>query len=215
MKVLTLNLIEQYDPKCKEAINRIRSSIEFMDRDIKVIAFAGCTEAEGAWKIALNLAASYSNLGKKTLFMDANLRDRKLTKFYHADCGLTEYLQHKAELEEIIYQTNMDCLDVILPGSFPDNPSDLVAGAEFKQLLPQLRNDYDHIILNMPPFQGGIDGAVMGRLSDGVIPVLDQGKTKYKQVGDMKQTLERSGCEILGCIYNQLATPKKSFLRML
>ncbi|MDO5521806.1 MAG: CpsD/CapB family tyrosine-protein kinase [bacterium] len=215
MKLLTLNLIEQQDLKFNEAINVLRSSVEFAEKEIKVLTFAGCTEPEGSWRIAINLANSFSKLDKKTLFLDANLRDQELSKFYQKDCGLADYLQHKARLEEIIYETNNEKLDIILPGTLPDNPSELLGGEQFKYLLGILRERYEYIIVNTPLVQELVDGIIVGRLSDSVIPVINQDKSKYKQAEEMKLRLQRSGCHILGCVFNQLASSKRSGLRLL
>ncbi|MDO5293422.1 MAG: CpsD/CapB family tyrosine-protein kinase [bacterium] len=215
MKLLTLNLIEQHDPKFMEAINVLRTSIEFADKEIKILSFAGCTEPEGSWKIAINLAEAFSKLDRKTLFLDANLRDKELSKFYQVNSGLTEYLQHKATLKEIIYETNKEHLDLILPGSLPENPTELLGGRDFINLIETLKQQYDHIIINVPVVQELVDGIIIGRLSDGVIPVIDQDRTKYKQAEETKHKLKRCGCHILGCVFNQLTVTKKSRLRVM
>lgn len=213
--MVTLNLIEQRDSKCKEAINILRSSIEFAEKERRVLALTGCNDPEGTWKIGVNLASSFAKLGKKAVFLDANLRDESLKKFYRADIGLAEYLQEKASFNEIVYATNMDELDIILPGNLPDTPSELLGGSRFEELVLMLRKRYDYIIVNTPPIHELIDGIMIGRISDGVICVIDDGRTKYKQAEEMKIKLERSGCHILGCVFNQLPNPKKSFMRLL
>jgi capsular exopolysaccharide synthesis family protein len=112
-----------------------------------------CLEREGKTFVALNLAMSYAQLGRRTILVDFDLRkegtyfnERKLS---HE--GLSSYMINKTNLENIIIKSPHDKLDYILSGILPPNPVELIALDNTEKLLTRLKEDYDIIVLDTTP----------------------------------------------------------------
>ena len=84
------------------------------------------------------------------------------------------------------------------------NESECCAEKMLTQVLEPLRDTYDYIIIDCPPLGVVIDAAIIGRLSDGAIMVVEAGKTKYRLAQNVKDQLENSGASVLGVVLNKV-----------
>jgi tyrosine-protein kinase Etk/Wzc len=119
----------------------------------KVIMVTSCMQGEGKSFVALNLAMSYAQLGRRTILVNFDLRKPKTYFKEQADSlkGLTSYLINETNIEEIITKSLYDKLDYICSGILPPNPVVLIALDKTKELLTKLKNDYDIIVLDTTP----------------------------------------------------------------
>ncbi len=144
-----------------EAFRSIRTRIQFASGNSSstVILISSSMPGEGKSFTALNLASSYSLLGKKTVLIGFDLRRPKLYNDFdlNNEKGISTWLIGQDELNDIIQPTNYDNLDLISAGPVPPNPAELAAPEKLKQLVQQLRNQYEYIIF---------DSAPMGTVSD-------------------------------------------------
>ena len=82
--------------------------------------------------------------------------------------------------------------------------SHFLSGQRFSGMLESMKNVYDYIIIDCPPLGVVIDAAIIGRLSDGAIMVVEAGKTKYRLAQNVKDQLENSGASVLGVVLNKV-----------
>ena len=75
-------------------------------------------------------------------------------------------------------------------------------GAPIKQLLDQLRQRYDYVLLDTPATKNSQTAALLGQLADGAIVVLHVGRTPVPAAQWACQTLQQSGCTVIGCVLN-------------
>jgi tyrosine-protein kinase Etk/Wzc len=110
-------------------------------------------EGEGKSFIALNIAMSYAQLGRRTILIDFDMRKRKIifNAFPETKEGLSSYLINSANLEDIIIKSPHENLDYILSGVVPPNPTELMALDKTEKLITQLKNDYDYIVMDTTP----------------------------------------------------------------
>ena len=110
-------------------------------------------EGEGKSFVALNLAMSYAQLGRRTILLDFDMRKPKIFFDEKAEAkeGLSSYLINKTNLEEIIIKSPHENLDYIHSGVLPPNPTELMALEKTEKLITQLKNDYDYIVLDTTP----------------------------------------------------------------
>ncbi len=199
------------DFKMKEAYKVLRTNILFCGKNVKTILITSCVPSEGKSTISINVAMSMAELGKKVLLIDADLRRPSIFKKVVSKGklkGLTHYFSGQSEMNDIINHTDNENLDIILTGAIPPNPSELLAGDDFKNLMEKFRDEYDYIIIDTPPLGSVIDSAVIAQNCDGAIVLLESGKNSYKFVNSVKEQLSRSGCQILGVVLNK-CSPKK------
>lgn len=138
-----------------ESYRALRTNLDFYVRggQKKVIMVTSSLEGEGKSFIALNVAMSYAQLGRRTILLDFDMRKRKI--FFEVKVepkeGLSSYLINKAKLEDIIIKSPHENLDYILSGILPPNPTELMALEKTEKLITQLKNDYDYIVIDTTP----------------------------------------------------------------
>lgn len=202
------------DYRTNESYKTLRTNIQFCGNNMKVIALTSCTPNEGKSSVSFNLAASFVDNGKRVLLVDADLRKSVLMGRYRVGVvkgGLTHYLSGQKELGEVICKTSADNMDVIFCGSYSPNPSELLNHSRFDKMIRELREEYDYIIIDTPPLGSVIDSAIVARVTDGVIIVMEAYKINYKFARNVKEQLEKVNCRILGVVMNKVPMDTKKY----
>ncbi len=155
-KYKTANVMFEF-PKSNiaESFRALRTNLDFYVRggQKKVIMVTSAMECEGKSFIAMNLAMSYAQLGRRTILLDFDMRKRKIifNELAEVKEGLSSYLISSANLEDIIIKSPHENLDYILAGVVPPNPTELMALDKTEKLINQLKNDYDYIVIDTTP----------------------------------------------------------------
>ena len=206
MNRIVLNF-KPVDHQISEQYKKLRENLLFCGKDKKAVALTSCSANEGESEIALQLAVSFAQTGKRTLLIDGNMRKHSVindTKQGSGNIpGLSEYLSGKNELKEIINLTDAYNMCIIYAGEIPENPSELLGNARFSSAIQALRKIYDHIIINTPPAGRVIDGAVIAENCDGAVLVISDGNVDYRIAQSVKEEIEKSGCSVIGAILNK------------
>ena len=213
----TRKVVPQAEPlpfQAKEAINVLSGNIQLSGFDLKVIAVTSALAHEGKSSIAFRLAKSMAGLKKKTVYLDCDIRNSlTMTRYNIQDNvqGLTEFLCGRTPMNEIIYRTDDRFLDMVFTGAVAPNPSELVSGKLFSLLLDELKKRYDYVIVDTPPVNPVIDGALIAKRCDGTVLVIESGITERAQVVRAKKQLEYAGIKILGVILNKVGMSQKGY----
>ncbi len=192
-----------------EAYKKLRSNIQFCGKDIKVISFTSSLQDEGKTQISFNLCVSLAEMGKRVLFIDADLRNSSFTrdrKVTIETIGLAHYLIGENSIDDVIYETQMDNLYVITAGAFPPNPSELLAQDIYSDLIAYARENFDYVIVDNAPLGLVIDCAITSTFSDGVVMVIEQGRISKTLAKSVVNQLHKSNCRILGIVANKCDT---------
>ena len=211
---ITLNNIEPLSFQESEAYKTLRTNIQFCGEDIKVVAFTSCQPDEGKSVLVYRLSVSMGETGKKVLLLDADIRKSVMGVRFQVDRnvkGLSEYLTGQCSMKESISETNIENVDVLMTGPVAPNPSELLGGSKFKELIKQMREEYDYIFIDCPPLGSVIDAAIVSTLADGTVMVIEDGAVSYKFAQKVKAQLEKSGCKILGTVLNKVDLDGKGY----
>ena len=213
--VINFENLKELDFKINEAYKRIRTNISFSGDNIKAIAMTSSVPNEGKTEVSFNIARSMSEDGKKTLFIDADIRKSVVLARYGADKetkGLSHYLSGQSKnIDDIIYKTNIENLDVIFTGTKAPNPAELLGSEKFEKMIEKAREQYDYIIIDCPPLGSVIDAVLVAKVCDGAIILIETDNVSYKVVQGVKKQLETGGCKILGAILNKVQTSGKGY----
>lgn len=197
---------KQTEAEITEAYRRLRTNIEFMGTQIKVIAVTSCNPHEGKSTVSFELASAFAQTGKRVLFIDGDLRKSELLQRHQKGkirFGLVHYLIGKRSMDEVLCETDNRNLFMIFAGPTPPNPAELLGSQRFRDLLAKARESYDVIIVDTPPLGSVIDAAIVSRQCDGAILVIADGEVRFPLAQKIKEQLERSGTRILGCVLNK------------
>lgn len=205
---VSLKNVEKQDYHYNEAINTLRTNIQFCGSNIQTIMFTSSMPDEGKSTVSFELAYSLAQIGKKVLVIDADIRKSVLVTRYQLDrsvSGLSQYLSGQRKLEEVIYNVdNAENLNVIFAGPYSPNPAVLLEEELLGKLFEEARKSYDYIIVDTPPMANLIDGAIVARHCDGAVIVIESGAISYRLEQKVKNQLEVTGCRILGVVLNKV-----------
>lgn len=204
---VNLKNLAKGDYSFEEAIKTLRTNVQFCGSNIKVIMLGSAVPNVGKSSMSFSLAASLAQIGKKVLFIDADIRKSVMVSRYQLDQevnGLSQYLSGQKRKDEVLYETNLENLHIVFSGPYSPNPAELLEEPMFSLLIQAGREEYDYIIIDTPPLLNLIDGAIIARQCDGAVLVIESGKVSYRIEQKIKKQLEKSGCRILGVILNKV-----------
>ena len=160
--------------------------------------------SEGKSMVANNLALGFALNGRSTIIMDCDLRKPRVHRIYELDPqpGLTNYLTGTASLEEIKRETTIPNLTVIPAGPISPSPANLLNSKPFKDLLAELRQQYNHIIIDTPPILGFSDARIISVLVDGTLLVNKFNFTHKDAARLAVQLLNQINAPIMGGVIN-------------
>lgn len=197
-----------------EAIKTLRTNVQFCGQDVRVIAFSSCNVNEGKTTISLSLAKSLSELGKKVLVIDTDMRKSVMASRYSdvkRPAGLSEILTGMICVGDGTYATQYENLHIIFAGQYPPNPVELLNSKFFSKLLSECRKVYDYVIVDTPPLGLVIDAAVIAPHCDGVVLVMEESAVRRKHALEVINQLKRSNSRILGVVRNHVGGNKSHY----
>ncbi|OCA84617.1 CpsD/CapB family tyrosine-protein kinase [Bacillus sp. FJAT-27986] len=201
-------LITMWDAKSpiSEQYRTLRTNIQFssVDEEIQTMLVTSSGPAEGKSTTAANIAVVFAQQGKRTLFIDADLR--KPSSHYTFSVtntfGLTSVLTKHSNLEEAVNIVEPLGLHVLTSGPIPPNPAELLSSKAMKELINEAKNDYDLIIIDTPPVTAVTDAQIISSLCQGIVLVVSSGKTQIEDAIKTKELLTKTGTKILGVVLN-------------
>ena len=197
-----------------EAINVLRGNVQLSGNNIRAVAVTSSLAREGKSSMAFRLAKSMASLEKRVLYLDGDIRNSTTQIRYEImgdKVGLSEYLCGEASKEKIIYHTDDQWLDMIFTGAKAPNPSALVSGPLFQELMQFLKSIYDYVIVDTPPLNLVIDGLLIAKQCDGTVLVVESGITERAQAEKARRQMEYAGINILGAVVNKVRMNERRY----
>ena len=190
-----------------EAYKMLCTNIEFITaaNKCKNIMITSTLANEGKTNVSINLALTLSGYGKKVCLVECDFRRPSVHRFIvtkHNTDGLTNVLKSEIELDKAIRRVTGTDMSILLSGTCPPNPSELLASEKMKNVIYQLEQNYDYIIYDTPPVLVVTDAAALGKYMDGTIFVVRHDSTEKNLVVKAKKNLENAGVKIIGAIYS-------------
>lgn len=207
MRTIELNFGEPKKYFIDEAYKTLRANIQFCGTDVKAIAITSCHPNEGKSTMAIEVAKSLAEAGKKVLLIDADLRKSVIVKKYASSagiCGLSQYLSGQSTLDEVLFATQVEGFHIMFSGQFPANPVELLGSSAFKRMIDEQTKVYDYVLVDTPPLGVVIDCAVIANACDSAIMVLAAEKVSLRRANVIKNQLAKSGVHILGVVLNKV-----------
>nr|WP_042348368.1 CpsD/CapB family tyrosine-protein kinase [Bacillus massiliigorillae] len=202
-----LPVTEQYRFIC---YNILFSSV---DREIKSIVVTSPEPSDGKSTTAANLAIVLAQQGKATLLVDTDLRKPSIHYTFNISNmnGLTNAITRAIYLDTAIVKTFIPNLDILPSGPIPPNPSELLNSKSMATIMDDLKSKYEYVIFDAPPVLAVSDPQIMAAKSDGVVMVVNSGKTRKDSALKAKKILENVKGNILGVVLNGEKTSENMY----
>lgn len=194
-----------------EAYNLLRTKLQFSfasDEGCRVIGISSALSGEGKSLSAVNLAYSMSQLDKKVLLVDCDMRRPSLQAKLPISKtpGLSNYLSGLCSFDELFQNCGIkgeeEAFHVVSAGRNPPNPIELLSSARMSKLLNKLRSVYDYVILDLPPVGEVSDALAVAKETDGMLLVVRQDYCNRVVLNDTIRQFEFMDARILGVVCN-------------
>lgn len=186
-----LTLVEASpNDQASEAFRTLQTAVDFsLAEDQKVLMVCGLVPGVGKSFVTKNLAAVYAMNGKRVLLIDADMRKGVIRSSKYA--GLTEVLSGKVPWREAVADTRCQNLFVMGCGKRLMSPSELLRHDTFKNLLEEMKTEYDMILVDTPPVSMVTDAELIYPLVDFALMVVHYGTDSVAQVKENLANLRR------------------------
>ena len=193
----------------KEALNSIATNLTFVGRHMNKFVLTSCVASEGKSSLTMQLMLNLAQRGNSVVLVDADLRASFLMSKLKFEQdgeikGLVHYLAGYCELDQALYQTDVEGAYLIPIGDTVANPLPLLDSQDFGNMMEELSKKFDYVLVDAPPVGVVIDAAVVAKYCDGAVFVMAYGQRSKREVLDAVQQLEQSGCPVLGCVINMV-----------
>jgi capsular exopolysaccharide synthesis family protein len=198
------------DSMASEAFRALRTRMQllrFNKDSLKTFLVTSSAPQEGKTIIAINLAGSYAQSGRKTLIVDCDLRKPRVQEIFKIKRipGLTDYLYGNISLEELIHKSEMDNLDYVTCGTIPPNPAEMLESEPMKEFLREMRDRYDIVILDSPPIIAVTDSEILTTVVDGTILVVSADTTELDLMEKSVEVMKKDKISFLGTVLNNFS----------
>lgn len=195
----------QPDSPVSEAFRMLQTNLRFFnsDQSIKVIVVSSAVPKEGKSTVAANLAVSISQLGRKVLLVDADLRNPSQHKIWEIpnEVGLSNVLKSQCDLDRAVTEV-MPNLQVLTAGELNHNPAALLDSSQMAVFIAQVAQKYDFAIIDSPPLTVAADATILGKIANGILFVVRPGVADSNSVSLSKELLEKADQNVLGIAIN-------------
>lgn len=210
-RVGLISVVDRPHSVIADAFRSLRTNLEFasVDRQFQVIQITSAAQGEGKSSIALNLALIIAQRGKRVLLLDCDLRRpavHRLLGMPNHD-GLSDLFLGKLNVQDVTRVWRDNKLVAITGGTPPPNPTELLGSKRMDQILAELRESYDVIVLDGPPFFVP-DAWVLTSKVDSVLVVAQPGYTRRSVVRAMVEQLKRVHAPVGGVVINRLSAAR-------
>lgn len=190
-----------------EPFRALRTAIDFAEKDqaLKKILISSADIGDGKTTVAVNLALSLTQKGKKVFLLDADLRKPKIHKLLNLDNdeGLADLalspsgFDWRSKIKETRYVT------VLTAGKTPLDPAGLLSSQSMNVFLSELEETADVVIIDGPPFFVA-DAMILASKVDGVLVVVRPGHTRHSLAKTAVEQIKLVGARVVGIVLNRI-----------
>lgn len=207
---MSRELVAAYEPASRpvEQLRALRSQLMLRwfgtGVDRRGLAIVSASPMEGRSYIAANLAIVFSQLGERTLLIDADMRAPRQHQLFNLGkkAGLSDMLAGRAGPEAVVGVPALQDLSVLPAGAIPPNPQELLGRQEFSRLLQSLGEDFSVIIIDTPSAGECADAHTVAVRAGAALMVARQNRSSVRQMAKFTQGLREFGVTLVGSVLN-------------
>ena len=203
-------LIAAYRPFSQqvEVFRNLRTQIKLrkVDENQKALAVIGTNSGDGCTYLAANLATVFSQLGERTVLVDANLRKPRQHQVFnlHQRQGLSDLLAGRCGLEVVTKIPQLKNLSILPAGTVPPNPQELLSRPTFNALLKDLACDFNLILIDSAPSASLADNQIISSKANNALIVVRKHQTRAKDILALTKQLRDAKVNCVGAVLNEI-----------
>jgi len=200
---------EPFHPRAEE-MRALRTQLLIRWSNAKVrqrmLAVVSPGSGEGRSYVAANLAVAFSQLGERTLLIDADLRKPRQHRIFNvADrIGLSAVLSGRADRGAVVAAPHFGTLSLLTAGACPPNPQELLLRPALGALLGELRNEFDVILFDTPPASLYADAQSLAFRAGSAIVLARKDHTSVADTASTIRVLSDTGTRVVGTVFNAI-----------
>ncbi|HSY29563.1 MAG TPA: chain length determinant protein tyrosine kinase EpsG [Burkholderiaceae bacterium] len=169
------------------------------------LAIVSPERGEGRSYIAANLAVVFSQLGERTLLIDADMRNPRQCKLFNLgnNMGLSSILSERIRGDAVQRVPDLLDLSVLVAGASPPNPQELIGRPAFTKMLEEFEADYDVVLIDTPPCSEYADAQNIAARTGATVMVARKHKTRVELVREHTMLMMQSGAQVVGTLLNE------------
>ncbi len=192
-----------------EAFRSLRTSIQYtsVDFPLRKILVTSPMQGEGKTTIATNLGIVLAQGGKKVSLVDADLRRPTLHRKMRVSNrrGLTSlFMGEDIHLDGALRESSVSGLFLLTSGNLPPNPAELMGSERMRRVLSNIEERSDVVVVDSPPVTAVTDAVILSKHVDGILLVMQPGKTKLAAAQKIVEELRRVGANLIGVVLNNV-----------
>lgn len=182
------------------------TSTVFNDPDHRAaLAVVSAESGDGKTFFVVNMAVALSQLGGRTLLIDADMRSPRIHEIFDVDnkIGLSGVLSGRAGGSVLRKVVGLPSLFVLPVGIIPPNPLELLQRPAFGMLLKELSQKFDHVIVDTPSASSGVDARVIAASCGAMLAIARKNKTRSESLNLLLGPLNRGATKLVGVVMNE------------
>ena len=211
-------LCGELDFAATEAYKLLRTNLTFTLQDsakkCHVIGVSSSAPGEGKTTTSINLSYALAATGKRVLLIDADLRRPTIAKKLKlaSGKGLSDVLLNPNDLNKsLCVMEGYENWNVLMSGSIPPNPTEMLGSSRMARLIESLSENYNYIVLDLPPVNIVSDALVASPLLDGMLLVVRQNFSSRRELSKCWKQLELSGVKMLGFVLSDVTSGRYAY----
>jgi len=176
------------------------------ERAPRHVVVTSCEPLDGKSTVTTNLAIALTQLGRRVVIVDADLRRPRVHKVFRLpnQTGLSSFLSGNAAMSDVLQESSIPGLHVVTSGPVPPNPSELLASKAMEAFLERLEEAgaFEHVFFDSPPLLQMADAVLLANRLDSTILVAREGRTTHQSLASGVKRLRQSRARILGAVLN-------------
>ena len=203
------------DDPVYECYRKIRTHLKFVNEGgLRSLLVTCAGPGEGKSTTIVNLAIALSRDGQRVAIVDLDLRRPSIHDYLELpnDLGTASILEGRALVDEAIQRTRIQGLNVITSGPLPPDGGELIESVRIERFMSELKNRFDMVLIDSAPLLIKSESLVLAKHSDGLIVLLESGKTTRHAIQAMLEILTNANIKPLGFILNKMPIQQGKFL---
>jgi len=167
----------------------------------KILLITSTRPAEGKSTTSWAIATSFARLGRKVLLIDADMRKPAFVTGSEKQDGLANLLTNRDPLDDhVVKPEGAEGLWLLPCGPLPPNPAELLSSPRLKAVLAEAASLYDVVVVDSPPILGLADTPLLSASANGVMMVVESGKTRTRAAAEALRRLQQAGAPMVGAV---------------